>query len=100
MKAAVLEAPGQPLRVRDITITAPGPGQVRVRVRHCGVCHSDLSNVDGTFPSPLPIVLGHEAAGTVEEVGPGVSTLRAGDRVVLTPTPPCGRCPFCLRSRF
>ena len=71
-----------------------------MRVSHCGVCHSDLSNVDGTFPPALPIVLGHEAAGTVEEVGLGVSTLRPGDRVVLTPTPPCGHCPFCLRGSF
>ena len=101
MRAALLTASEQPLEiVDDIEIEAPRAGEVIVRVSHCGVCHSDLSNVDGTFPSPLPLVLGHEAAGTVEEVGPGVSTLRAGDRVVLTPTPPCGRCPFCLRGRF
>ncbi len=98
MKAALLEAPGQPLRVRDITIDEPGVGQVRVRVRHCGVCHSDLSIVDGTFPSPLPIVLGHEAAGEVDAVGPGVVDLRVGDHVVLTPCPPCGTCYWCVRG--
>ena len=98
MKAALLEAPGQPLRVRDITIAEPGPGQVRVRVRHCGVCHSDLSIVDGTFPSPLPIVLGHEAAGEVDAIGPGVAGLRVGDHVVLTPCPPCGTCYWCVRG--
>jgi S-(hydroxymethyl)glutathione dehydrogenase/alcohol dehydrogenase len=98
MKAAVLEAPGQPIRVRDITIADPGPGQVRVRVRHCGVCHSDLSIVEGTFPSPLPIVLGHEAAGVVDAVGAGVTDLRVGDHVVLTPCPPCGTCYWCVRG--
>ena len=101
MRAALLIGPDRPLEVvDDIEIEAPQAGEVVVRVSHCGVCHSDLSNVDGTFPSPLPVVLGHEAAGTVEEVGPGVTSLRAGDRVVLTPAPPCGRCPFCLRGSF
>jgi S-(hydroxymethyl)glutathione dehydrogenase / alcohol dehydrogenase len=101
VRAALLTAVDQPLEVvDDVEIEAPRVGEVVVRVSHCGVCHSDLSNVDGTFPSPLPIVLGHEAAGTVEAVGPGVSTLRPGDRVVLTPAPPCGVCPFCLRGRF
>ena len=101
MRGALLEASEKPLAiVDDLDIEDPRAGEVRVRVSHCGVCHSDLSNVDGTYPAPLPLVLGHEAAGTVEEVGPGVSSLRAGDRVVLTPAPPCGRCPFCLRGRF
>jgi len=98
MKAAVLEAPGQPLAIRDVSIDDPGPGQVRVRVSHCGVCHSDLSIVDGTFPSPVPIVLGHEAAGVVDVVGAGVSGLARGDHVVLTPCPPCGTCYWCLRG--
>jgi S-(hydroxymethyl)glutathione dehydrogenase/alcohol dehydrogenase len=98
MKAALLETPGQPLRLREVTIAAPQPGQVRVRVHHCGVCHSDLSIVDGTFPSPLPIVLGHEAAGVIEAVGPGVTDLHAGDHVVLTPCPPCGSCYWCVRG--
>lgn len=98
MKAALLEAPGQPLRVREITIADPAPGQVRVRVRHCGVCHSDLSIVDGTFPSPLPIVLGHEAAGVVDALGVGVHDLKVGDHVVLTPCPPCGTCYWCVRG--
>jgi len=98
MKAAVLEAPGQPLRLLDVDIEAPRIGEVRVRVQHCGVCHSDLSLVDGTFPSPLPIVLGHEAAGIVEAVGPGVHDLVPGDHVVLTPCPPCGVCYWCVRG--
>jgi len=79
-------------------IAEPGLGQVRVRVSHCGVCHSDLSVVDGVFPAPLPIVLGHEAAGVVDAVGPGVIGLEPGDPVVLTPTPACGRCYWCVRG--
>ncbi|MGE4608263.1 MAG: alcohol dehydrogenase catalytic domain-containing protein, partial [Myxococcota bacterium] len=70
MKAAILEAAGQPLEIRDdVMIDDPASGQVRVRVVGCGVCHSDLSRVDGTFPSPVPIVLGHEAAGVIDAVG-------------------------------
>ena len=99
MKAAVLEAPGQPLVISsDVALREPGPGQVRVRVKNCGVCHSDLSLVDGTFPGPLPIVLGHEAAGVVDCVGSGVTALEPGDHVVLTPAPPCGSCYFCVRG--
>jgi Zn-dependent alcohol dehydrogenase len=63
------------------------------------VCHSDLSVVDGSFPSPLPIVLGHEAAGVVEEVGAGVTSVAPGDQVVLTPLPACGTCYFCTRGQ-
>jgi Zn-dependent alcohol dehydrogenase len=95
----VLEAPGHPLVVcDDVEIEDPGPGQVRVRVSHCGLCHSDLSIADGVFPSPLPIVLGHEAAGRVDALGPGVRALAPGDPVVLTPCPPCGGCYWCVRG--
>jgi S-(hydroxymethyl)glutathione dehydrogenase / alcohol dehydrogenase len=99
MRAAVLERGGEPLCVfDDVEIAAPGSGQVRVRVSHCGVCHSDLSVADGVFPAPLPIVLGHEAAGVVDAIGPGVVDLAPGDPVVLTPAPPCGRCYWCVRG--
>lgn len=99
MRAAVLEEGGQPLVIHaDIDIAAPRAGQVRVRVTHCGVCHSDLSLADGVFPCPTPIVLGHEAAGVVDAVGPEVAGLAAGDHVVLTPLPPCGGCYFCVRG--
>lgn len=99
MRAALLETPGKPAQiVDDVEIAPPGPGQVRVRVSHCGLCHSDLSILDGVFPAPLPIVTGHEAAGVVDEVGPDVVDLEPGDRVVLTPCPPCGRCPWCVRG--
>jgi S-(hydroxymethyl)glutathione dehydrogenase/alcohol dehydrogenase len=71
-----------------------------VRVSHCGVCHSDLSLINGDLPAATPTVLGHEAAGTVEAVGPGVTTLQVGDHVVLTPCPPCGHCYFCVRGEW
>jgi Zn-dependent alcohol dehydrogenase len=99
MRAAVLEEAGKPLQITaNVEIQEPRAGQVRVRVEHCGVCHSDLSIADGTFPSPLPIILGHEAAGVVDAVGPHVEALRVGDPVVLTPCPPCGTCYWCLRG--
>lgn len=99
MKAAVLEAAGQPLEIRDdVMIDDPTSGQVRVRVAACGVCHSDLSMVDGAFPCPVPIVLGHEAAGTVDAVGANVRGLSVGDAVILTPCPPCGGCYWCVRG--
>ncbi len=99
MRAAVLEAPGTQLAVYDdVVIDEPHAGEVLVRVAHCGVCHSDLSLVDGDLPAPLPVVLGHEAAGVVEALGPGVTDLAVGDHVVLTPCPPCGHCYWCMRG--
>ena len=99
MKAAVLQEAGKPLALwDDVDIAAPRAGQVRVRVTHCGVCHSDLSVADGVFPCPAPIVLGHEAAGIVDAIGPDVVGLEPGDHVVLTPIPPCGVCYWCVRG--
>jgi Zn-dependent alcohol dehydrogenase len=97
--AAVLEEAGRPFVLRDdVEVAAPRSGQVRVRVTHCGVCHSDLSLADGVFPCPTPVILGHEAAGVVDAVGADVSGLVAGDHVVLTPVPPCGTCYWCVRG--
>jgi len=99
MKAAVLETAGKPVHIWDgVEIRDPGPGQVRVKVAHCGVCHSDLSIADGAFPTPVPIILGHEAAGVVDALGPNVTGLAVGDPVVLTACPPCGRCYWCVRG--
>jgi Zn-dependent alcohol dehydrogenase len=101
VRAAVLEEAGAPLVVHDdIDIEEPRAGEVLVRVRHCGVCHSDVSIADGAFPSALPVILGHEAAGVVEAVGPGVTTHEVGDHVVLTPCPPCGSCAWCQRGEW
>jgi len=99
MRAAVLEQAGAPLTVYDdVDIEPPRAGQVRVRVTHCGICHSDLSIVDGVFPSATPIILGHEAAGVVDALGPDTAGLAVGDPVVLSPIPPCGACYWCVRG--
>jgi S-(hydroxymethyl)glutathione dehydrogenase/alcohol dehydrogenase len=100
MKAAVLAAVDTPLEVReDISIAAPGPGEVRVEMAASGVCHSDLSVQNGTIPLPTPIVLGHEGAGIVREVGDGVTRVAAGDHVVLSFVPRCGECYTCTRGQ-
>ncbi len=101
MRAAVLEQVGEPLVIRDdVEVEDPGPGEVAVQVSHCGVCHSDLSLIDGVMPAVTPIVLGHEAAGVVAAVGPGVTHLTEGDHVVLSPCAPCGICPWCVRGEW
>ena len=99
MRAAILDAPNTPVTVQDIDIRGPRRGEVLVRIAACGVCHSDLSIVDGSFPSPLPVVLGHEAAGVIEAVGDDVTSVAPGDKVVLTPLPSCGQCYFCTRNQ-
>ena len=98
MRAALVETPGSPMKIDSIEIDDPGPGQIRVAVKYCGCCHSDLSIAEGTFPAPTPIVLGHEASGIVDVVGAGVTHLAPGDHVVLTPAPPCGNCYWCVRG--
>ena len=98
MRAALVETPGSPMKIEEIQIADPGPGQIRVAVKYCGCCHSDLSIAEGTFPAPTPIVLGHEASGIVDAVGAGVDHLQPGDPVVLTPAPPCGTSYWCVRG--
>jgi S-(hydroxymethyl)glutathione dehydrogenase/alcohol dehydrogenase len=99
VRAAILEEARRPLVIhQDVDIEDPPSGHVRVRVTHCGVCHSDLSIVDGVFPCPTPIILGHEAAGVVEAVGADVEGLVEGNHVVLSPVPPCGTCYWCVRG--
>lgn len=98
MHAAVLRAPGDRFVVDEVRLRALGPDDVRVRLAASGVCHSDLSIQDGTIPHPLPAVLGHEGAGVVEETGPNVTALKAGDHVVLSWVAPCRTCFFCLHG--
>jgi Zn-dependent alcohol dehydrogenase len=98
-QAAVLWEPGRPVEILEVDLAAPQEGEVLVRIAACGVCHSDLHVVDGHLPEPLPLVLGHEAAGVVEETGPGVRSLEPGDHVVLALVPSCGRCEECRRGR-
>jgi Zn-dependent alcohol dehydrogenase len=85
------------LAVDEIEIADPAPGQVRVEVHHCGICHSDWTVLEGDY-GQAPMVLGHEAAGIVDAVGDGVTSLRPGDKVVLTPIASCGRCYWCSRG--
>jgi len=99
IRAAVMEQAKHPLVVGDVELDEPGRDEVLVRMLATGICRSDLSFMDGKWPSPLPIVLGHEGAGVIEAVGEGVDESRVGERVVLTFAPPCGRCRFCLEGR-
>ena len=100
VRAAVLTGIDRPLELRDdVEVDAPGPGEVKVRVVASGVCHTDLSMQDGTTMAPLPIVLGHEGAGVVTEVGEGVTRVGPGDRVVLAWVPQCGSCFYCGRGQ-
>lgn len=98
MRAAVLEMYNEPLTVGQVEVEEPRAGEVAVGIVACGVCHSDLSGVNGSFPMPLPCVLGHEAAGVVQALGEGVTRLAVGDHVVLTPSPSCGQCYWCVRG--
>jgi len=100
MKAAVLERFCEPLVIRELDIAEPGPQEVRVRTAAVGLCHSDLHFIRGMRPFPLPGVLGHEVAGIVEAVGPGVKDLQAGDHVVGALSVFCGACRQCLGGRF
>lgn len=100
MRAALLEKTQQPLAVvDDVDVQSPGPREVLVRVSHCGICHSDLTMIDAPGGGQLPLVLGHEAAGIVEEVGGSVTSVAKGDKVMLTPIPTCGACYFCVRGQ-
>lgn len=103
IRGAVLEEAGRarpyaastPLRVCDLELDPPGAGELLVRVETAGLCHSDLSVVDGSRPRPVPMLLGHEAAGLVERLGDGVDDLAIGDRVVMTFLPRCAECAAC-----
>ncbi len=95
MKAVVLYAVNQPVVVEEVELEAVRESEVRLKMVASGVCHSDFSVIDGTIPMNMPVVLGHEGGGIVEEVGPHVTIVKPGDHVVLAYTPQCGRCYFC-----
>jgi alcohol dehydrogenase len=107
VKAAVLKQMGlpppykasRPLELLELDLEPPGRGEVLVRIEAAGLCHSDLSVIDGSRPRPMPMALGHEAAGTIEALGDGVEDLRPGDHVVLVFVPSCGRCGPCTGGR-
>ena len=99
MRAALLQSPESKLEiVDDVSLDAPQLGEVEIRITHVGVCHTDLSYVEGRIAAHYPIVLGHEVGGVVERVGPGVTDLVPGDKAILTSRPPCGRCYWCIRG--
>jgi len=97
--AAILWEQGQPLSVEPAELDAPGPGEVLVEVKAAGVCHSDLHPARGDWPMKTPVVLGHEGAGVVREVGSGVTAIARDDHVVFCWAPPCGECPPCREGR-
>jgi alcohol dehydrogenase len=107
IRAAVLNKMGaevpyeksRPLTIEDFDLDDPGRGEVMVKIGAAGLCHSDLSVIDGNRPRPTPMVLGHEAAGVVEKLGPGVDDLKVGDHVVMVFVPSCGHCPPCAEGR-
>jgi len=99
IRAAILWEQGQPLSVEAATLDGPGPDEVLVEVKTAGVCHSDLHPARGDWPARTPLVLGHEGAGIVREVGAGVTSVAPGDHVVLCWAPACGVCPPCRDGR-
>jgi Zn-dependent alcohol dehydrogenase len=99
VKAAVVRGPGR-LKIEEIDRPTPGPGEVLVRTAATGVCQSDMSIVEGRVPIPFPAVLGHEGAGVIEALGPGVDDLEIGDHVVMSITPGCGLCFQCQNGSF
>ena len=90
MKAVIFRNPDEELSYEDVTLDPPKAGEVRVRIAAAGVCHSDLHVKRGEWESPAPLVMGHEGAGIVVELGEGVTSLAVGDHVVLSPDPPSG----------
>ena len=98
-RAAVLHRPGEPLGIETVELGALRPGDALIRIRATSLCHTDLEVIEGQLTYPMPIVLGHEAAGTVEALGPEAEGLAPGDPVVLSWNPHCGRCFYCERAQ-
>ena len=96
MKAAVFHAPNQPLTIEEVAINRPGPREVLLRTAFAGLCHSDLHFMEGLFPIPTPVVLGHESSAVVVAVGEGITYVEPGDHVITCPSVFCGACPQCL----
>ncbi|MCC5886575.1 MAG: Zn-dependent alcohol dehydrogenase [Gammaproteobacteria bacterium] len=100
MKAAVLREVNKPMEIEDVQISKPGPREVLVRTVAAGVCHSDLHFANGSYPYPLPAILGHESAGIVEQVGSMVTYVKPGDHVITCLSAFCGHCEYCLTGHM
>jgi len=98
-KAAVIHEPGKPIEIEEVELDAPRGGEVLIRYTHAGLCHSDIHIAHGDIGARLPMVLGHEGAGVIEEIGPGVTRVKPGDRVVCSFIPNCGTCRYCATGR-
>lgn len=98
-RAAVVYEPGKRLEIEELDLDGPRDGEVLVRYTHAGLCHSDMHVMHGDLEARLPMVLGHEGAGIVEETGPGVTRVQAGDHVVMSFIPNCGTCRYCATGR-
>ncbi len=98
-RAVICRELNQPVTVEDVSVDPPKRGEVLVKLGACGVCHSDLSAINGTIALPLPLVLGHEGAGVVEEAGAGVTDFEKGDHVIFSFIYMCGKCRFCVAGR-
>ncbi len=99
VKGVIAGAKGAPVSVETILVPDPGPGEALVRIQACGVCHTDLHYREGAITNDFPFLLGHEASGIVEKVGPNVTNVAPGDFVILAWRAPCGTCRSCLRGR-
>ena len=99
MKAAVLHQVGQALQIEEVTVDNPRAREVLVRTSACGVCHSDLHLMNGSYATPTPSIMGHEAAGVVEKVGSDVTYLKPGDHVISCMSMFCGSCSYCLSGK-
>ncbi|HLJ53200.1 MAG TPA: Zn-dependent alcohol dehydrogenase [Rhizomicrobium sp.] len=100
MKAAVLREVGKPLVIENVKISKPGPNEVLIRTAAAGVCHSDLHFIEGSYPAQMPVVLGYESAGIVEQVGSEVRTVKPGDHVITCLSAFCGHCEHCLTGHM
>ena len=98
-KAAVVYEPGKRIEIEELDLDGPREGEVLIRYTHAGLCHSDVHIAHGDLPARLPMVLGHEGAGIIEEIGPGVTRVKPGDHVVLSFIPNCGVCRYCATGR-
>lgn len=98
-KAVICRELNKPVVVEEVTVESPRRDEVMIKMKACGVCHSDLSATNGTLPLPPPLVLGHEACGVIEEVGDGVTDVSVGDTIIVSWVPMCGKCRYCASGR-